>query len=60
MQRTRRIFELIEKTYGSPRVWHDLRAAGQGCGVNRVARLMKLAWLQARQRRRLMPGNPRH
>jgi putative transposase len=53
----RETFELSDKTYGSPRVWHDLRAAGEGCGVNRVARLMKLAGLQAPQRRRRMLGN---
>lgn len=52
----RESFELSDKTYGSPRVWRDLRAAGEGCSVNRVARLMKRVGLQARQRRR-MPGN---
>jgi len=29
------------KTYGSPRVWQELRAAGESCGKNRVARLMR-------------------
>ncbi|MEQ0777264.1 IS3 family transposase [Paraburkholderia tropica] len=53
----RESFELSDKTYGSPRIWHDLRAAGERCGVNRVARLMQQAGLQARQRRRRMPGN---
>lgn len=52
-------FELSDKTYGSPRIWHDLRAAGGSCGVNRVAWLMQRAGLQARQRRRCMPGNSR-
>ncbi|MBB6322008.1 hypothetical protein FHX56_005360 [Paraburkholderia tropica] len=42
-------FELSHKTYGSPRIWHALRAAGESCGVNRVARLMQQAGLQARQ-----------
>jgi putative transposase len=41
----RESFELSDRTYGSPRVWHDLRAAGEWCGVNQVARLMKLAGL---------------
>jgi transposase InsO family protein len=29
------------KTYGSPRVWRELRASGERCGRNRVARLMR-------------------
>ena len=29
------------ETYGSPRVYHELRAAGHTCSVNRVARLMR-------------------
>ena len=37
---------------GSLRVWHDLRAAGEQCGINRVVRLMKVANLQARRKRR--------
>ena len=45
-------FERSGCSYGSPRVWHDLRAAGESCGHNRVARLMRLAGLQARQKRR--------
>ena len=53
----RESFELSDRTYGSPRVWHDLRATGEQCGVNRVARLMKLANLQARRKRRRLPGD---
>ena len=53
----RESFELSDRTYGSPRVWHDLRAAGEQCGMNRVARLMKLANLQARRKRRRLPGD---
>ncbi len=33
--------------YGSPRIWCDLREAGETCGENRVARLMRLHKLQA-------------
>jgi putative transposase len=54
----RESFELSDRTYGSPRVWHDLKAAGEQCGVNRVARLMKVANLQARRKRRRLPGDP--
>ena len=53
----RESFELSDRTYGSPRVWHDLKAAGEHCGLNRVARLMKLANLQARRKRRKLAGD---
>lgn len=53
----RESFELSDRTFGSLRVWHDLRATGEQCGVNRVARLMKLANLQARRKRRRLPGD---
>jgi putative transposase len=44
-----------DRTYGSPRVWRDLRDLGERCGENRVARLMRLAHLQARSKRRGKP-----
>ena len=53
----RESFERSDRTYGSPRVWHDLRAAGEACGLNRVVRLMKQAKLQARRKRRRLPGD---
>jgi putative transposase len=48
-------FEQSDRTYGSPRVWRDLRAWGHRCGRHRVARLMRSAGLQARRRRRRLP-----
>lgn len=44
-----------DRTYGSPRVWRDLHDWGERCGENRVARLMRLASLRARPRRRRLP-----
>lgn len=43
------------RTYGSPRLWATLRAKGCACGKNRVARLMRAAGLQARQKRTFRP-----
>lgn len=40
-------FALSDQTYGSPRVWKDLVVAGEHCGENRVARLMRLASIRA-------------
>ena len=48
-------FEESDRTYGSPRVWRDLRAWGFTCGRHRVARLMRAAGLQGRRRRRRLP-----
>lgn len=40
------------QTYGAPRIHFQLRSAGQRCGRNRVARLMRQQQLCGRQRRR--------
>ncbi len=50
-------FEQSDRTYGSPRVWRDLIAWGHSCSENRVARLMLAAGLQARRKRRRLPGD---
>lgn len=44
-----------DRTYGSRRVWHDLLAEGEGCGLHRIDRLMRQQALRARPRRRRMP-----
>jgi len=48
-------FEQSDRTYGSPRVWRDVRAWGFACGRHRVARLMLAAGLQARRKRKRLP-----
>ena len=54
--------ELVEKikvvhaesleTYGSPRVYQELKAQGVACSENRVARLMRLYHIRAKQTKR--------
>lgn len=44
-----------DRTYGARRVWHDLLASGERCGLHRVERLMRQQALRARPRRRGLP-----
>ncbi len=46
-----------DRTYGARRVWRDLLAAGIGCGLHAVERLMRLNALRARPRRRRLPSD---
>jgi len=48
----RAIHERSRRTYGSPRVWAELRSRGLRCSRNRVARLMQHAGIAAVMRRR--------
>lgn len=48
----REIFQHSGRTYGSPRIAAALRAHGERCGKNRVARLMREEGLVARKPRR--------
>ena len=43
------------QTYGSPRVHRWLQQHGQACGRHRIARLMRVAGLSSRHRRRFRP-----
>ena len=47
-----RIYQKSRRTYGSPRVHVELRAAGVVCNRKRVARLMRQEGLQGRRKRR--------
>ena len=49
------IFKRSRRTYGSPRICAELRAQGQRCGKNRIARLMRQGGMRARQKRRFRP-----
>jgi putative transposase len=55
LARIRESFEASDRTYGSPRVWRDLRDWNVPCSENRVARLMSQAKLIARPKRRQPP-----
>lgn len=55
LTKIRESFEDSDRTYGSPRVWRDLRDWGIDCSENRAARLMRRAGLVARPRRKRLP-----
>ena len=46
------VYEASRRTYGSPRVYVELRESGHQVGRNRVARLMRREGLAARRKRR--------
>jgi putative transposase len=50
IEHIRRIHKLSRRTYGSPRVYRDLRAQGILCNHKRVARLMRLEDLIGRRK----------
>jgi putative transposase len=48
-------FIASDRVYGARRVWHDVLALGQRCGLHRVERLMRAQALRARPKRRGLP-----
>lgn len=42
LQRIKALHSASDEVHGSPRIWEDLRYEGERCGLNRVARLMRL------------------
>lgn len=51
-QEIKTVFEASQRTYGSPRVYHALKSKGFACSENRVARLMRLQGIRAKQSKR--------
>lgn len=54
VDRIRQAHQASRRTYGSPRITAELRAAGEGCNHKRVERLMRLHGLQATSPRRFV------
>lgn len=52
LEHIRRIHKRSRRTYGSPRVWFELRENGVICNHKRVARLMRLEGLYGRRKRK--------
>lgn len=44
-----------DRTYGARRVWREVLATGERCGLHRIERLMRVHALRARPRRRARP-----
>ena len=53
-QQIKIVYEKSRRTYGSPRMHADLAGEGIRCGLNRVARLMRMSNLRARSKRRFV------
>jgi transposase InsO family protein len=53
--KVRQSFIGSDRTYGARRVWHDVLAQDQHCGLHRIERLMRLQGPRARPRRRSLP-----
>jgi transposase InsO family protein len=52
VQRIEAVYHDADGTYGSPRIYYELKEQGVACSKNRIARLMRLRGLQAKQVRR--------
>jgi len=51
-KKIRQVYQRSYRTYGSPRVYRELKAVGVACSENRVACLMRKLGLKARQTKR--------
>ena len=53
----RAVHRVSDRSYGSPRIYRELRGLGVRCGRHRIARLMRAAQMRPRRRRR-PPAHP--
>jgi len=53
-EKIKRFHRQSNEIYGSPKIHEDLRGDGETCGINRVARLMKVAELQSKMARQFV------
>jgi transposase InsO family protein len=49
VRRIEAVYHDSDGTYGSPRIYYDLKEQGLACSKNRIARLMRLRGLRAKQ-----------
>jgi putative transposase len=59
-EKIKEVFRGSDETYGSPRIYRVLRALGLMCSQNRVARLMRVEGLRAKQTRRFRATTKRN
>ena len=52
VKKIKAVYNESHETYGSPRIHRELKAQGVACSENRVARLMRLYHIRAKQSRR--------
>lgn len=56
-----RVFKESKRSYGSPRIYQQLRSEGVSCGRHRIAHLMRTSGIVARKKRRYKkPVTQRH
>jgi len=60
IQQIETVFNASHRTYGSPRVFQALKFHGIACSENRVARLMRLRGIRAKQSKRFRCTTRRH
>ena len=50
--RIKRVHEESRQTYGSPRIWAELKAQGESCSRKRIAKIMQKVGLAAKMKKR--------
>ncbi len=60
LEKIEAVFEESQETYGSPRVYRKIKRQGVKCSENRIARLMRLRGLKAKQTRRFKSTTKRN